>query len=172
METKTEEIERLSPERLVRMFSHSPIILAWIASIVIHLLLGAATSWEYAYNRYFKAEQEAQAGAGDTNAVAGATGTVSSATGTVSTATGTVAVATGTVAAVAAPGPITGVVSATVVATNEPPVEGSREYEAAMLKKYSNAPVVQAITAVAKTNEIPKAPPDDIGISIKDTNPF
>lgn len=172
METKTDEIERLSPERLMRMFSHSPIILAWILSIVIHLGLGAATSWEYAYNRYFRTEQEAQAGAGDTNALAGATGVVSSATGTVSAATGTVVAATGTVAAVTVAGPATGLVSATVVATNEPPVEGSREHEAAMLKKYSNAPVVKAITAVASTNEIPKAPPDDIGISIKDTNPF
>jgi cytoskeletal protein RodZ len=160
MDTKSEEIERLSPERLMRMFSHSPIVLAWMLSIVIHLLLGAATSWEYAYNRYVKPEQEPQA-AGDTNITASATGTVAGATGTVVSATGTVSSAAATSG-----------VSTTVVATNEPPVDGSREHEAAMLKKYSNSPTVQAITAVATSNEIPKAPPDDIGISIKDTNPF
>jgi hypothetical protein len=156
MDTKSDEIERLSPERLMRMFSHSPIVLAWILSVVIHLALGAATSWEYAYNRYVKTEQESQA-TGDTNITASATGTVAG--------------ATGTVAVVAAP-VTSAVATATAVATNEVVPEGSAEHEAAMLKKYSNSPTVQAITAVAKTNEIPKAPPDDIGISIKDTNPF
>jgi hypothetical protein len=52
--------------------------------------------------------------------------------------------------------------------TNASAVE---DEETAKLRQYSNAPVVQAIMQVAGTNEIPKVG-DDIGISIKETNPF
>jgi hypothetical protein len=163
METKMEDIERLSPERLMRMFSRSPVILAWIMAILIHLGLGVATSWEdaWAILRGKPTSWERKA-AGDTNAVASVTGTVSSVTGTVTTATGMVSIATGDTNAVVAGTNVTG------IATNEP-IVGSPAHEAEMLKKYSNSLVVREITAV-DTN-IPKVV-DELGISIKDTDPF
>lgn len=164
MEKKIEDIEKLSPERLMRMFSRSPIILAWIMSILIHVGLGAATSWDDAWamiNGKQPSWEKKKAGIEETNTTASATGTVSSATGVVASVTGTVAVATGAVASVSE-------TNLTGVATNEL-VPGSAEHTAAMMKKYSNAPVIQAITEIS-TN-IPKVA-DDLGISIKDTDPF
>lgn len=170
--SKIEQIERLSPERLIRMFSASPVILAWVLSIVIHAVLLAGTSWDdvMATVKHEKRSWEKKTEAAEpTNAapsVASSTGAVASATGTVTTATGTVSTAAGVTNTSG-----TNLSNLTTVATNEA-VEGSHDHEAAMLRKYSNSVIVQEITAVASTNEIPKGPPDDLGIKIEDTDPF
>jgi len=153
MENKTpdridDEIDRLSPDSLITMFSRSPLLLACVLSVVIHGALTLATSWKYTYENYIKEKpasslQEEPAATNGTAAAAAATN--------------------------APPVAPTNGVAVPAAATNAAaPVE---DEEAAKLKQYSNAPVVKAITEVASTNEIPKVE-DALGISIKETNPF
>jgi hypothetical protein len=145
-EKNREEIERLSPDNLITMFSRSPLLLACVLSVVIHGLLTVATSWEYAYDNYINKKP-------------------------VSSLEEQPAATNGTDTAAATNAPAVPQTNAVVVPSASTNASAVEDEETAKLRQYSNAPVVQAIMQVAGTNEIPKVG-DDIGISIKETNPF
>ena len=67
-----------------------------------------------------------------------------------------------------APLPATNAAPAAVAATNAPAPVATTNAAASLLEQRKETPIVKAITEVAPTNDIPRQP-DDIGISIKDT---
>jgi len=155
------EIDQLSPDELVGGFSKTGIIKFLLISVLVHVVLFGATSTGYLYETYLyyfdrpaydamveaqeKEAREAQKKAQAEKA-------------------GATAPAQTQVAAEANSEAANGESTEPADATADPNMEGIPE------DKRDN-PVVQKLTEVAKPDEIPEAPGDDLGISIDETNP-
>ena len=173
------ELNEVSPEQLLVVFSRGRIVLWATVAILIHVVVIGVTSVGYIRDRWIdpegaKVRKEAAAAAlaaekakakpvaavaTGTNAavVAGAAtnGIRGGATGAVATAT-----ATGTGAVAAATGAVATAVATTNAASND---------ENGMLESRRDTAVVKRITDKASSNDIPRKP--DLGISLEETNP-
>lgn len=158
MDTNT-SLEQYMPDKLLGLFKHSSFTLALIISLGIHLVAIGGTSVGYITDRWVDPEGakqrklEAQASlqaAAASNLLGKATTATNVPAGTLSNAPAATGAATG-----AAPGAAKG--SATpAAATNDP--------------NRTNSAIMKQLNETAKPDEIPRSP-DDLGISIKDTNP-
>ncbi len=146
------EFQRLSPDKLTVTFSRSRISRWVLLAIAAHLLLVAATSVTYVRDRWVDPEGAARRKAERLAAAkAGARAPATEA-------------APGTAAdgAKGTPQPTTQTAPGTGTAAARTPQEQEME-------KRKGAPVIQQITEKAKKDDIPREP-DDIGISIDETN--
>ena len=150
--------DRQNPDRLMRLFTETP-VLKWLAvSIGAHLLILGMTSLGYIRDRWIDpegAQARAEAKAAATNAPPAAAATAEP-----------TAAATPEAAAAAA-STSTSVPPASVAAPAVPATQGPRT-EAQLLEERKNAPVVQRITDTATPQEIPRQP-DELGLSLEDT---
>lgn len=146
-------IERLSSDKLMGIFSRTPFAACIILAIVLHAAMFGSSAVSYLLGKNAAKNQPAADGAGAaTNAAAPGAAT-----------TGAVLRATATNGADAASAVPTAPEPATLAAAPDP--------ETAEMERHKATPTVQAISEAAKPEDIPQAP-DDIGISIDDTNPF
>jgi hypothetical protein len=144
-----ESTDKYSPQAQLTGFTNSKFALWLGAALIIHVLVIGALSMGYIRDTWIdpegaKARKEAMAAAAKAEAEKNAPKPPAPA----ATATNAVAPATNAAPTTAAP------------ATNT---------LAGIPDERKNTAVVKEITAVAPTNEIPKSP-DDLGLSIKDTN--
>jgi len=150
MNPKDSEIEQHSPQVLLMGFTRSRFVLWFALAAAAHVLVIGALSTGYirdtwidpqgAAERKAAAEAAAKALAEKANPPAPVTPPAAPAASNATTATPTVS---------------------TAPATNTPPQSE--------LEKHKDTEVVKAITQTVSTNEIPKQP-DDLGLTIKDTN--
>jgi hypothetical protein len=143
MSDQTPELQRLVPEKLTVTFSTSRIFHCLLIAIAAHLLLMAMTSVGYVRDTWIDPE-----GAARRKAERLAAKEEEEAGAPAPTSRGRVA----------------------SPATADEAKPGPRTAEEAEMEKRKDAPVIQEITAKAKTSDIPKDP-DDLGISIEETNP-
>jgi hypothetical protein len=147
MPEHTPELKQLVPEKLSVTFSRSRIVHCLLLAIGVHLVLMALTSVGYVRDTWIDPEGAARRKAERLAAKK--------------------AEEEG-----AAPAPATGAGPGKPGTAAEPgtaATAGKTPEEIEMAKR-KDAPVIKDITAKAKKGEIPKQP-DDLGISIEDTNP-
>lgn len=164
------ELERINPDKLVGNFGQSGITRFLAIAVALHLVVLGATSLGYMYEQYlqwfdppaYAAYVQAQA---DAKKAAEAADTPTSGT------PGTPAAAGTTPGTTPADGtsPSNGTSSAPATNGQAAAPAAQTGMEGIPEDKRDN-PVVKAITETAKPDEIPKKP-DDLGISIQDTNP-
>ncbi len=171
------EVNEVSPEDLLAVFSRGRIVLWMLVAVLIHVIVIGATSVGYIRDEWIdregaKVRREAAAAAlaaqkaaekaavaqksavANAPAEAGGTNVLSGAGVTNAPATA----AGGTNAAVA------GATEVGAAGTNATPADASDD---AMLKARRDTAVVKRITQVAASNELPATP--DLGISLEDT---
>jgi hypothetical protein len=145
MNPNSPEIEKLSPQKLLGTFTQSRFVLWVVAALAIHIVVIGGMSAGYIRDTWIDPEGAVQRkAAAEAAAKAEAEKLMRQ----------------------NAPVPATN--AAAVAATNAPTPAATTNAEANLLEQRKNTPVVKAITETAPTNDIPKQP-DDIGISIKDT---
>lgn len=162
------ELERLNPDKLVGNFAQSGITKFLAIAVALHLVVLGVTSLGYMYEQYLQwfdppayaayvqAKEDAKKAAESTSTPA--TAPASSPETTPGSTPGPAT--NGTTPANGAAPATNGQPATTAAQTG---MEGIPE------DKRDN-PVVKAITEAAKPDEIPSKP-DDLGISIQDTNP-
>lgn len=149
------DIQQLSPDKLMKGFSQTPFIKGILLAVIIHIVFVSLTSLQFIWRTWIAAEEpEAPA----VEASADGEADVES-TPTDETSAGT-AVVTGTVEKIE---------NEQRGAQSE--ADEARSEHDQMMEKYRDTPTVREITEAADESEIPDAP-DDLGISIEDTNPF
>jgi outer membrane biosynthesis protein TonB len=144
-----QELQRLVPENLMVTFSRSRIFHCLLIAIGMHVVLMAATSVTYVRDTWIDPEGAARRKAEKLAAkkaeqeAAAAVTTQAAPTEKPSTS-----------------------------AQTEPPTSttAAKTPAEAEMEKRKGAPVIQEITAKAKTSDIPKEP-DGLGITIEETNP-
>jgi len=142
MSEQENDIERLTPQKLLAGFSRGKVIHFVILAVVIHIAVIGALSTRYIYYTWVNPEAGAALKEAETRETAEKANQAT--------------VATSVSGRNVAPSATAG---------------GVDESDAALVKKHGDRPVVKAITAAATTNEIPKEPaPDGLGISLEDTN--
>jgi cytoskeletal protein RodZ len=150
-----QSLEQYVPDKLLGSFKHSSFTLALLISLGIHLAAIGGTSVGYITDRWVDPEGakqrkiEAQArlqAAAASNLVGKAAAVSNVPSGTVSNAPAPAGAAPGAAAVTSAP----------AAATNE--------------LNRTNTAIMKQLNETAKPEEIPSAP-NDLGISIKDTNP-
>ncbi len=156
METKP-TLEQYVPDKLLGSFKHSSFALALVISLGIHLVAIAGTSTGYIVDRWVdpegakqrkvEAQARLQAEATSNQLAKTAASATNAPAGTVSNAPPAATPATGAVASAAAPA---------APATND--------------LARTNTVMMKQLSETAKPEEIPSTP-NDLGISIKDTNP-
>jgi len=146
-----------SPDALLVNFSRSRIGMCVVAAILAHVVLIGATSSGYIRDKWLDPEG-AKLRAEQEQLKAAAAKPAPPAQAAAATP------AAATTAAAAAPAAAAG---DEVDISSLPDSELS---QAQLLERYKHTRVVQEATAVAKPEEIPAYPGDDLGISIKDTN--
>lgn len=147
MNPNSPEIEKLSPQKLLGTFTQSRFVLWVVAALAIHIVVIGGMSAGYIRDTWIDPEGAIQRkAAAEAAAKAEAEKLMRQ----------------------NAPAPATNAASAAVTATNPPAPAATTNAEANLLEQRKDTPVVKAITETAPTNDIPKQP-DDIGISIKDT---
>lgn len=149
MPEPSQDFERLVPEKLTVTFSSSRIFHCLLIAIGVHAVLVAATSVTYVRDTWIDPEAAARRRAEKLAA--------RKAEGEAAAALPTPAAPTQTPSTAEQPAPAS---SATAAKTPE-------EIE---MEKRKDASVIKAITAKAKTSDIPKEP-DGLGITIEETNP-
>lgn len=151
MSDKSDSVERFTPDKLLYGFTRTPFLKYLLLAILIHVVLTAVTSVPYVLDRIYPERVEAreQARKERERAEAEAKRPKTPASNASSSSEG---------ATNAAP-------EAAAAASTAAPTS-----EAELLKAHSNAPVVKQITEMPKAGEIPEAP-DELGISIDQTNP-
>lgn len=145
------DIQQLSPDKLMQGFSKTRFMSGIVLAVVIHILFVGVTSLQFIWRTWIAAEEpepkviaEAPAQAGEP-AADDAAGVAVSATGvkeSVDRDTG-----------------------------SAPERTAAQQQHDQMMEKYRDTPTVRAITDAADPDEIPTMP-DDLGLSIEDTNPF
>ena len=154
--------DQYAPDKLLVFFKHSRFTLALLVSLGLHVVVIGGTSAGYITDRWIYPEGAAQrkakaqalqqaAAASNEQARALAAAATNTASGTVSNAPGQTAGATNS------PGRST---------SNAPAATSAKTNDLSL----TNTAIMKQITEVAKPDEIPPAP-DDLGLSIKDTNP-
>jgi hypothetical protein len=141
MSQESLEIAKFSPYKLVQDYAETPVWKYAVIAIVIHLVVVGATSVKYIANLGKEPQAAVQPAANAGGTPTGA--------------------ATPTAAG---PGPTAGTAQPPASASPTAPATG----EAALLDQHKDTKIIQAITETAKPEDIPAAP-DDLGISIKDT---
>jgi hypothetical protein len=141
MNAQHDDIDKLSPQKLMGVFSETPALMAFGVAVILHVLVIGGTSLSYIYATWINpsapvAEEDAANGGSGTDAAGGTNVTAVAATNDAATAG----------EATADEGAATG------------PAEGQAE-----------APVVKRVTEASAPGETPDLP-DDIGIKIEDTN--
>lgn len=140
----TDEVQRFAPDKLLHGFTRTPFLKYLVLAILAHVLITAATSVPYVLDRIYPERVEAREQARkERERVA----------------------AEAQRPAQSAPTP----------APEQPASQPDADATATVqdddpLKMHSHAPVVKEITEMPKPGEIPDAP-DDLGISIEQTNP-
>lgn len=151
MNDKPDTVERFTPDKLLYGFTRTPFLKYLLLAVLIHVVLTAVTSVPYVLDRIYPERVEAREQARKDRERAEAEAKRPK-----------------------APEPKAS--SASEGATNAAPEATSETStaaptsEAELLSAHSNAPVVKQITEMPKPGEIPEAP-DDLGISIEQTNP-
>jgi hypothetical protein len=143
--------ERFAPDKLLYGFTRTPFLKYLLLAVVVHVLLTAATSVPYALDRIYPERVEAREKARKERERQEAEAKRPKTPATSQSSTNEAATNVASSAGSAAPA-------------------GAPTSEAELLKAHSNAPVVKQITEMPKPGEIPHAP-DDLGISIDQTNP-
>lgn len=147
MNPNSPEIEKHSPQKLLGTFTQGRFVLWIVAALGIHIVVIGGMSAGYIRDRWIDPEGAIQRKAA-AEAVAKAEAEK--------------------LMRQNAALPATNAAPAAVAATNAPAPAATTNAEANLLEQRKDTPVVKAITATAPTNDIPQQP-DDIGISIKDT---
>lgn len=146
MNDNSTDIQGLSPRKLLENFTASRFVLWTVAAVAIHVVVIGGLSAGYIRDTWIDPEGAAQRKAA---AEAAAKAEVEKSTKPAPSAPATNV----------APAAVTTAPTAVVNPTNT---------EAGLIEQRKDTPVIKAITSVAPTNDIPKQP-DDIGISIEDT---
>ncbi len=147
MNPNSPEIEKLSPQKLLGTFTQTRFVLWVVAAIAIHIVVIGGLSAGYIRDTWIDPEGAVQRkAAAEAAAKAEAEKLMKQ----------------------PAPLPATNAAPAAVAATNAPAPVATTNAAASLLEQRKETPIVKAITEVAPTNDIPRQP-DDIGISIKDT---
>lgn len=147
MNPNSPEIEKLSPQKLLGTFTQSRFVLWVVAALAIHIVVIGGMSAGYIRDTWIDPEGAIQRkAAAEAAAKAEAEKLMRQ----------------------NAPVPATNAAPVAAAATNAPTPVATTNAETNLLEQRKNTPVVKAITETAQTNDIPKQP-DDIGISIKDT---
>lgn len=148
-------LEQYMPDKLLGSFKHSSFTLALIISLGIHLVVIGGTSVGYINDRWVDPEgakqrkleaQERLQAAAASNVLGKATAATNLPAGKLTNAPAATGAVTGTAKAVSLP----------AASTNDP--------------NRTNSAIMQQLNETAKPEEIPSSP-NDLGISIKDTNP-
>lgn len=150
MNATPEAPERFAPDNLLRIFSKTPFLKYLVLALVIHLVLTLATSVPYMLDRIYpeRVEQRENARKERERKEAEAKRPKQPAASATENAA----------------------VSADASEKAPQASASAPTSEAELLKAHSNAPVVKEITEMPKPGEIP-ATPDELGISIDQTNP-
>jgi hypothetical protein len=151
------DIEKLSADKLLDSFAKTHFWQGIVLSIVFHILVIGVTSTNYLW-RTFIAKGEPPSAQADGGSSTNAPPAATNATGSVGSTTN----ATPDTPKMTPPKTPT----STNATSNVP-----KDEQAALMDKYKNTPTVKQISEQAKPDEIPKKP-DDLGISVDDTNPF
>jgi len=174
--------EGATPDKLLKSFSSSHIVLWLVIAIAVHLFLIGGTSAGYIHDRYIlgksqeeikqerdaaREQQQLEQQATATAATAGDVGRQNA--GDRTSASDGIAEANGEATGTGDNQPSVGTADDGAPGGTE--TSPGKMTEAELLEKHKNSSVVKAITATAKPEEIPKTP-DDLGISIKETNPY
>lgn len=149
-----QELEELAPQKLLGTFSKNRVGTCLVIASALHVLVIGGTSLDYVYYNWInKAAGEARAKR-LVEEKAKLRLKKKSAAATV-------------------PGSSTNAVAAGDVpsGTDTNAADVDVDDEKAMMDKYKDSPVVKRVTDTAKPDEIPPKP-DDLEISVEDTNPF
>jgi len=138
---QTQDSLNTAPEKLVRGFTSTRIMFWVIVAVAMHIAFAAATSVDYIRDTWIDPE-----GAAQRKAAADAAANTEPEQ---------------PAAPVTPPAPS----ETSTVTTGSPDATG----EAALLKQRKDTPIVEAVTELPAEDEIPRHP-DDLGISIGDTN--
>lgn len=148
-ENKDQTLLPYSADKLLVNFTKSRLSLYLLVAVVIHVIFIAITSVSYINDRWIDpdgaARRKAELEAAQSNQMAAAAAVPPVNTGSVSNMASGAAITSAAPAGIGATG------------SNAP-------------ADRTNTAIMKQITDTAKPSEIPKAP-DDLGISIKDTNP-
>lgn len=150
MSDSNQELERMSPEGLLKTFSATSLRKALMLAIGVHVVVVLLTSVNYIWTSYIVEPPPSAEEPAEDDATDGAPG----------------GVGTNATADAAASGSGT---NAAGTATNA--VAGDDDPQAAALRDRSDSKVVREITEVAAPDEIPDEP-DDLGLPLDATNPF
>jgi hypothetical protein len=152
MSQEYSEIQKMSPDKLVRMFSRSHVGVAVLLALLIHVVFVGAMSVNYIWETYIAPEQAQAAAAAATNTVDEAAVTASD--------TNTAAVASPAAAGAAG----SGTPAATAQGAAAANMEGIPE-------QYRDSEVVRSVTEASKPEDIPSMP-DPIGVPLGTEDPF
>jgi hypothetical protein len=161
-----EDISKMAPQKLMGSFTKSRILFCMIVALTAHVLVIGGTSLQYIYEEWIN--PEAGEARRETERLKKEAEAKKDRDEQLKAMTNVVAEATNTAAGAASP---TGTVAAADGTTNTVPTGIAPKGEQHLLEQRKDTPVVKRITEMPKKGEIPDKP-DDIGITIQDTNPM
>jgi hypothetical protein len=172
MANESVSVTRHSPDKLLTRFEHSPLLMFLVVSLVAHVVILGAMSTGYIHDRYIlgKTQEEIDQARADARKAK------------VEQAKPAAPAVPAPAPAAAAPAPAPDATSATAAGGAAAPAAGAvtpdggakpREAltDAELMEKHKDTTVIKRVTEAAKPEELPKKP-DELGISIEETNRF